>query len=149
MKSIIISSLLATSTLFAQSGASLFKNNCSSCHIEVLGINESGGVITNIYSAPYAKDIVDKLKVEIKDEDEFVSFIKDYINMPSTRKSLYSKKAIKKFGLMPSLSGVLTDDESTRLAKYLYNDYGKDKVLKSKNSNKISDNQNEYQHSCA
>ena len=135
LKSILISSLFATSLVYAQSGSSLFNNYCASCHAEVLGINETGGVTTNIYQAPYVKDIIKTLKAKTKTQEEFVSFIKDYINMPSKRKSLYSKKALKNFGLMPSLSGAFTDAESTRLAKYLYNDFGKEKVIKNKATN--------------
>ncbi len=137
LKSIIISSLFASSLVYAQSGSSLFNNYCSSCHAEVIGVNETGGDITNIYEAPYVKDIIKTLKKETKNETEFISFIKDYINMPSKRKSLYSKKALKEFGLMPSLNGVLSDDESTRLAKYLYSDYGKDKTIKNNTNNVI------------
>jgi len=137
IKSIVTSSLLATSILCAQSGATMFNNYCSSCHADVIGVNETGGVVTNIYEAPYIKDIIKSLKNETKTQDKFISFIKDYINMPSKRKSLYSKKALKEFGIMPSLSGALTDDESTRLAKYLYNDFGKEKVIKNKITNTV------------
>ncbi len=137
-KSIIISSLFATSILCAQSGSSLFNTHCSSCHADVISVNETGGMVTNVYEAPYVKDIIRTLKKETINQAQFVSFIKDYINMPSKRKSLYGKKALKEFGLMPSLSGVLTDNESTRLAKYLYNDYGKEKITNNKNKNAIN-----------
>ncbi len=133
VKSIIISSLFAASIVCAQTGSSLFNNNCLSCHAEVLSVNETGGEMTNVYGAPYVKDVIKKLKKETKNKAEFVSFIKDYINMPSKRKSLYSKKALKAFGLMPSLSGVLTDKESTKLANYLYSGYDKVQANLSKN----------------
>ncbi len=115
--------LLATSTVFAQSGTELFTNYCSSCHATVVGTNESGGEVTNIYEAPYIKDVVSKLKTETKTKEEFLAFVKDYIENPDKRKSLYGKRAIKDFGLMPSLKGVMSDDDSTKLANYLYSDY--------------------------
>ncbi|MEA3419207.1 MAG: cytochrome c [Campylobacterota bacterium] len=130
IKNILLFTALSASALLAQPGETLFANNCSSCHTTVVGVNESGGVLTNIYEAPYAKDVVNKLKAETKSKEEFVAFIKDYINEPDKRKSLYGKKAIKDFGLMPSLKGAMTDDESTQLADYLYSDYGKEKVEK-------------------
>ena len=125
IKNITLFTLLATSALLAQSGDALFTNYCASCHTTVVGVNESGGEVTNIYEAPYAKDVIDKLKSETKTKEAFIGFIKDYINEPDKRKSLYGKKAIKDFGLMPSLKGVMTDSETVGLAEYLYDRYGK------------------------
>ena len=131
IKNIMLLTALGTTALFAQSGMALFNKHCSSCHTTVIGINESGDELTNVYGAPYAKDVVNKLKSETKTKEEFVTFVKDYINTPDKRKSLYGKRAIKDFGLMPSLKGVMSDDESTKLANYLYNDYNQKDVAKS------------------
>ena len=126
MKNIALFTLLTTSTLLAQSGETLFTKYCTSCHTTVVGVNESGGEVTNIYEAPYVKNVINKLKSETKTKEAFIDFIKDYINEPDMRKSLYGKKAVKDFGLMPSLKGVMTDSESTMLAEYLYSGYGKE-----------------------
>jgi len=126
MKNIVLFSVLSTSALLAQSGEALFGKYCASCHTTVVGVNESGGELTNVYEAPYAGDVINKLKSETKTKEAFLVFIKDYINEPDKRKSLYGKKAIKDFGLMPSLKGVMTDSESTVLAEYMYSDYGKE-----------------------
>jgi len=91
----------------------------------VAGVNESGGEVTHIYEAPYAKDVVNKLKAETKTKEAFIAFVKDYIDEPDKRKSLYGKKAIKDFGLMPSLKGIMSDSEATGLAEYLYQKYDK------------------------
>ncbi len=125
IKNILLLTALATSTLFAQSGKALFVNHCSSCHTTVIGVNESGGELTNVYAAPQAKDVVNKLKIETKTKAEFIIFVKDYIENPDKRKSLYGKRAIKDFGLMPSLKGAMSDSESTELADYLYHKYDK------------------------
>ncbi len=125
MKNIVLFTVLSTSTLFAQSGESLFSKYCASCHTTVVGVNESGGKVTPIYEAPYAGDVISKLKAETKTKEAFITFVKDYINEPDKRKSLYGKKAIKDFGIMPSLKGAMTDSESTVLAEYMYSDYGK------------------------
>ncbi len=125
VKNIVLYTLLTTSTLFSQSGEEIFNKHCAECHTTILGVDESGGKIKNIYGAPYAKSVIDKLKAETKTKEEFVAFIKDYINEPDKRKSVYGKKAIKQFGLMPSLNGAMTDSESSILAEYLYSDYGK------------------------
>ena len=126
IKNITLVTLLATSSLLAQTGETLFASYCASCHTTVVGINESGGKVTPIYEAPYAGDVINKIKAETKTKEAFIDFIKDYINEPDKRKSLYGKKAIKDFGLMPSLKGAMTDSESTILAEYMYSDYGKE-----------------------
>ncbi len=122
---LLFCTLLTASTMFAQSGEELFNDYCSSCHATAVGTNESGGEVTNIYEAPYVKDVVNKLKSETKSKEEFIAFIKDYIAKPDKRKSLYGKKAIKNFGLMPSLKGVMSDSDAAGLADYLYRKYDK------------------------
>jgi len=103
----------------------LFTKNCASCHAAAIGMKiEVEGEHEILYEAPYVDKIVYIIKVETKTKEGFVAFIKDYINDPDKRKSLYSKRAIKEFGLMPSLKGALSDDESTQLAEYLYEKYG-------------------------
>ncbi len=135
MKNALVFTVISTSTLFSQSGDMLFNKNCAICHATVIGVNEAGGKVTPIYDAPYAKDIINKLKIETKTKEAFITFIKDYINEPNKRKSLYGKKAIKDFGLMPSLKGAMTENESTILAEYLYNDYGK--IIKKEEVKKV------------
>jgi len=140
-KKIIMASVLLTSMVQADVGEVLFNTNCSSCHSEILGVDEINGKMTNIYNAPHVADVVKLLRDETKNEAEFVSFVKDYINMPSKRKSLYSKKAIKEFGLMPSLNGVLTDKESTQLAQYLYLYQDKNSTIASSKTTAINTKQ--------
>ncbi len=123
MNKIVLLTTLTVAILSAQTGEELFSNYCAHCHTSVLGINESGGEITKIYAAPYAKDVVKKLKSETANEAEFTAFIKSYINDPDKRKSLYGKKAIKDFGLMPSLKGTMNDAEIAKLSHYLYTTY--------------------------
>ena len=116
-----ISALIATS-MYAQTGQDVFIKNCSVCHANILGVTNSDGYEnTYITPAPYVKNLVQKLKEETGSKEKFGKFIINYIKNPDKRKSLYGKKAIKKFGLMPSLKGVLSDDDASRLANYLYN----------------------------
>ncbi len=153
IKNILFLTALATSTLFAQSGKALFTNYCSSCHTTVIGINESGGDLTNVYAAPYAKDIVNKLKAETNSKSEFILFVKDYIENPDRRKSLYSKKAIKDFGIMPSLKGAMSYEESTKLANYLYSGYNKNVAVTAKSPKKspkiVSNGEKLFTYNCS
>jgi mono/diheme cytochrome c family protein len=118
--------LLVSTTLFSNSevGKGLFDKNCAKCHAEILGIVNNGGYDnTYITPAPYVVDLVTKLKEKATSQEKFTEFIKEYIQNPDKRKSLYGKRAIKKFGLMPSLKGLMSDDEIEGLANYLYQNY--------------------------
>ncbi len=108
----------------------LFDKHCASCHKESMGVNINlQGEYTYICKGPYIADLIKKIKQEtrsknrVNSKEDFTSFIKSYINDPSKRKSLYGKRAIKEFGLMPSLKGAMTDEESTQLSNYLYERY--------------------------
>jgi len=140
IKTLVVFATLFASTLFAQSGSELFNKNCSSCHTDVLGVNvDLQDQYTNIYKAPYIKDLIEKLKSKTENKEAFTAFIQSYINDPEKRKSLYGKKAIKKFGLMPSLKGALTEEEITILSDYLYSGYQMENKVISKKATEIID----------
>ena len=121
--------LVSTSILMATTGEELFNKHCAKCHSTVLGITNDGGYEnTYLTPAPYVVDLVTKLKEETTSQEEFASFIKEYIQNPNKRKSLYGKKAIKKFGLMPPLKGIMNDDEIIELTSYLYTYNDKKKI---------------------
>ena len=137
MKKIIAVSMFTVSLLCAQAQNALFTKHCAGCHAEIIGIDESGGDTTYICKAPHIEEVIKRLKEKTNTKAEFVSFIKDYINMPEKRKSLYGRRAVKEFGLMPTLSGALSDSESTELANYLYSGYGKKKEVVAKEVKKV------------
>lgn len=123
MKTLAVLATLFASTLFAHSGNEIFTENCASCHTNVLGVNvDEQGEYSYISPAPYITELVSRLKSHTKNEEEFTAFIRDYINDPDKRKSLYGKNALRVFGLMPTLKGAISDEEVSMLAKYLYND---------------------------
>jgi len=135
MKTLIVLPLLLSTILFAQSektGKEIFEKNCAKCHATILGMSNDGGYEnTYITPAPYVSDLVLKLKTKTHSKEKFSKFIKEYIQNPNKRKSLYGKRAIKKFGLMPSLKGTLNDKQINKLTNYLYN-YEKNNTQKNK-----------------
>jgi mono/diheme cytochrome c family protein len=135
-KNMMFFMLLAT-TLFGKSGEDLFNQNCSECHASVLGITNDGGYENSyITPAPYVADLVDKLKKETQSREKFAEFIKEYIQNPNKRKTLYGRGAIKKFGLMPSLKGAMSDKEIVNLTNFLY-EYNIEKITEKKEQKKI------------
>lgn len=123
MKRLIPFILLSTVTLFAQSGDELFHNNCASCHQIIYGISDNCGYGHKfIANGPYITDLIAKLKKETASKEEFALFIKEYLKNPSELKSLYGKRAIKEFGLMPPLEGAMSEEEVNVLVNYLYDE---------------------------
>jgi len=121
MKKITSLILLSTIILSAQSGDEIFSKHCASCHVVTLGISNEGGYSNKyITQAPYIVDLIKKLKQKTASKEEFTAFITEYIQNPNKRKSIYGKKAIKEFGLMPSLENALSDEEMKMLVNYLY-----------------------------
>ena len=124
LKKILFFIPITTTILFSQpTGEKVFNKNCADCHATILGVTHDGGYEnTLITPAPYVVDLVKKLKEKTGTKDKFAEFIKEYIENPNKRKSLYGKRAIKKFGLMPSLKGAINEEEKTLLINYLYNE---------------------------
>ena len=153
IKKILFFIPFATTMLFSQpTGEKVFNKNCYSCHAEILGIVNDGGYDNSyITPAPYIYDLVKKLKEETKTKEEFSKFITEYIENPDKRKSLYGKKAIKKFGLMPSLKGLMSEEETTLLIDYLYNEEYKPKEApkKVKKVAKIDPREPLFTNNCA
>ena len=141
MKIIVLLLVSFFSLLLAQeekNGKELFDANCAKCHATILGVANDGGYEnTYITPAPYVRDLVAKLKTKTASKEEFTKFISEYIQNPNKRKSLYGKRAIKKFGLMPSLKGTLNHEEVKKLADYLYN-YKENKNIKIKKAPKVT-----------
>jgi len=130
---------LATATLFANStGKEIFDTNCKPCHATIVGIDtQVEGEYKPVFLAPYVGEVVAKLKKETGTKEAFRAYIADYINEPDKRKSLYGKRAIKKFGLMPPLKGVLSSEDIDHLVDYLYNEEYKLKDIKKPEPKKV------------
>jgi len=138
VKNILLGLSLASMALFAQSGKDIFNTNCKPCHATIVGIDtQVEGEYKPVFLAPYVAEVVEKLKKETGTKEAFRAYIADYINKPDKRKSLYGKKAIKKFGLMPPLTGVLSDKEIDSLVDYLYDEQYKLKDIKKPEAKKV------------
>ncbi len=146
---------LATTMLFSQqTGEEVFKQNCAKCHATVLGITNDGGYDNSyVTPAPYVDELITKLKEETKTKEKFSAFIKEYIENPNKRKTLYGNKGIKKFGLMPSLKGAISDEEKDLLIEYLYNKIENEKKLinakKPKKVEKVDPREKLFTKNCA
>ncbi len=112
--------VVALSALFGGvSGRELVEKRCGSCHMV------SNPTIEQVKHmvAPPMWGVARHIKREIPQKDEFVSFVADYIMEPAEEKIRFNKEAFRRFGLMPSMKGTMTDAEARLVAEYLYETY--------------------------
>jgi len=117
---ITILTAVALSALFGGvSGLELVEKRCGSCHM----VNNPTVEQVKHMVAPPIWGVARNLKREIPQRGEFVSFVSDYIMEPAEEKIRFNKEAFKRFGLMPSMKGSVTDEEARLIAEYLYDNY--------------------------
>jgi cytochrome c1 len=129
MKKTLLPLALFSSLLLAD-GYEIYKNNCASCHIEMISKEE---VLNNLdkMKAPPMVEVSNQIRsnIIIKDDDEdvhkhlFVLFVKDYIRNPELSKSMCHPGALERFDVMPSLKTKLTEQEAQEVATWLYERY--------------------------
>lgn len=122
--------LLSLSCALMADGYEVYKNNCATCHIEMISKAE---VLNNLdkMKAPPMIEVSNQIRsnIIIKDDDEdvhkhlFVLFVKDYIRNPQLVKSMCHPGALERFDVMPSLKAKITEDEAREVATWLYERY--------------------------
>ncbi len=119
MKKILFLACTTTSLIFASSAQQLVKDNCIACHLTTKPTQAQKGSM----KAPPMMGVMFHLKEVIKDEQKAKDFIVDYVQNPSKEKAICMPRKIKRFGLMPSMKGVLTEAELKEVANYLYENF--------------------------
>jgi cytochrome c len=119
MKKLLLILPLVAGFAMAGDGKSLFEAKCSSCHIMGMPTDKSKLI------APPARGITMHLKMAHPDKDGFEKFLVDYVINPDAKKALCRKETIKRFGVMPSQKGNVTEDELKSIAEFLYENYAK------------------------
>ena len=110
--------LISFATADEKSGEELFKVKCSSCHITTPPVDRSKLI------APPAMGITRHVKMQYPVKEDAVKFMVDYLKNPSREKAVCIPMSIERFGLMPSQKGLATDAEFTKIATYLYDNFG-------------------------
>lgn len=73
--------------------------------------------------APAMNMISMRLKMKTKSKDEFIHFVKDYIQNPSQEKGHCMPMAYKRFGVMPAIGKGMNKDELESIAIWLYENF--------------------------
>lgn len=100
------------------SGADLFKAKCASCHVSYRPSDISTLV------APPAMGVMRHVKMVYGTKDEALKFITEYTLNPDKNKSVCKDDKVKRFGLMPSQKGNVTEAELKTIASWMYENFG-------------------------
>lgn len=130
MKKLLLSTLLLSSTIFANEGYEVYKKNCKTCHVEMMTREYALKNLKDL-KAPPMVEVSARLKENIKTTDEeddvdrhlFILFVKDYIMHPDLEFSMCHTGALEKFGTMPSMKNKITQKEAKEVAIWLYDRY--------------------------
>ena len=111
------------SSLFALSGESVYTKHCASCHKMQ---KPKSGLL-----APPMPSVSKRLQRDIKSKENFIAFVKDYIQNPSQEKGHCSPKAFNNLGTMPPVGKSLTKEERDAVALWLYENFKHPEKIKS------------------
>jgi len=110
--------LLTPSLATENSGESLFKAKCTSCHV----MTRPSDISTLV--APPAMGVMRHVKMKYGTKDDAVKFIVDYALNPLESKAVCESDKIKRFGLMPSQKGNVSKEELITIASWMYDNFG-------------------------
>ena len=107
-------------TLSADTGAALFDAKCAKCHIKVQPTPE----MKRDLIAPPAMGVMFHVKEAFAgDRKAATAFVAGYALKPSREQAKCMPQAIRRFGLMPSQQGRVSEAELTLIADYLYDNF--------------------------
>ena len=95
----------------------LFKNKCASCH------STTRPTDMNRVVAPAIMGVMRHVKMSYPNKKDAVAFIKDYVVNPTKEKAVCMPMKIKRFGLMPSQKGNVTDEELEVIANWMFDNF--------------------------
>lgn len=128
MQKIILSLLIGASSLFAINGETVYIKHCMACHKME---KPKTGLL-----APPMPAVSKRLQRDIHTKEQFVAFVKDYIQNPSREKGHCSPKAFKKLGTMPPIGKSLTKEEREAVSLWLYENFNHPENIKSCDTNR-------------
>jgi cytochrome c len=98
-------------------GELLFDQKCAACH------SKSFPKDMNAVVAPAVMGVMRHVKVDYPKKADAVAFIKDYALNPSRDKAICMEQKIKRFGLMPSQKGNVTEEELEVIASWMFDNF--------------------------
>ena len=116
----VAASTMMLSALCAETGEALFDAKCAACHIKV----KPTQAMKKDLVAPPAPGVVFHVKQAFAgDRKAATAFISAYALNPSESVAKCEPMALRRFGLMPSQKGAVTEAELALIADYLYDNF--------------------------
>ena len=148
MKKIFITLMVLSISVFALSGEKIYKAECASCHAMqgMMSQEEMSMMKKKMQSAtrqermamrqkmqkkmnnsnmlaPTMPMVSMRLKKMTKSKEDFIIFVKDYIQNPSQSKGYCMPMAYKRFGTMPAIGKGMSAQEREVIANWLYDNF--------------------------
>jgi hypothetical protein len=98
-------------------GAKLFQAKCAMCHSTSRPTDMSKVV------APALMGVMRHVKMKYPEKDKAIAFMKDYVLNPSADKAVCMPQKIKRFGLMPSQKGSVTEKELDVILPWMFDNF--------------------------
>jgi cytochrome c len=112
--------LMSGGALHAEGGEALFDAKCAACHIKV---KPTPQMKKNLVAPPAMGVMFHVKEAFAGDKEAAKAFIREYVFNPSGEKAKCEPRAIRRFGVMPSQKGALSESELALVADYLYENY--------------------------
>ena len=119
MKKTLLLISVASTMMFASSGAELLKTKCASCHI----LTVPNPTMIPTMKAPAMEAVMFHINLSMDDKSKIKAFIMDYAVNPKLSKSVCESDKVQKFGVMPSLKGKITEEELSVIADHMMENY--------------------------
>jgi mono/diheme cytochrome c family protein len=116
-KSILFLTFFVSFAFANQSAEALFDAKCSSCHSKTRPTDMSK------VTAPAIMGVMRHVKMAYPDKEKAVKFISEYVLNPTKEKSICNPRKLERFGVMPSLKGVVSEEEVQKIASWLYDNF--------------------------
>lgn len=127
MKKILLVFVLALTSLYANSGQDIYKNSCAMCHA-MQGMTGKSSMDMSLMKAPPMPMVSQRLKMQLKTRDEFISFVDDYIQNPAKKKGFCMPMAYEKFGTMPPIGKTMSKEDRNIVSAWLYDNFKSTKM---------------------
>ncbi|USF86210.1 c-type cytochrome [Candidatus Endoriftia persephonae] len=124
MRNTLTAALLILSSPFAlaSDGESIYKQICSHCHVMQMGWEIKD---KTTLKAPPFPGVTKMVRRIYNNEQQFVEFVSNYIKKPTRIRSRTKDAVIDRFGLMPNIGANISNEERKTVAKWMFNNVGR------------------------
>lgn len=130
LKLLILGTSFFATTCLGGDGLEVYKKYCSSCHLSEITMEKMQEIENMVKAgkkppikAPPFPEVSARIKYFYPNKEDFIKFVVDYITNPSAEKAKCLPMALQKFGVMPPIGKVMTNEEKVAVANWLYDNY--------------------------